>query len=32
LQDGQWHGAGDAMRLAEIVERFLAWADAPQPR
>jgi Immunity protein 53 len=27
LQDGKWHGAGDASRLAEIIGHFLDWAD-----
>jgi hypothetical protein len=27
LQDSQWHGAGDATRLNDILGRFLAWAD-----
>ena len=27
LQDGKWHGAGDASRLAEIIDHFLDWAD-----
>lgn len=28
VKDGQWQGAGDETRLAEILGRFLAWAEA----
>jgi hypothetical protein len=28
LKDGQWHGAGDETRLAEIIAIFLAWAES----
>ena len=28
IQDGVWHGAGDEMRLEEILTRFLAWASS----
>jgi len=27
LQDNAWHGAGDESRLADIIGRFLAWAQ-----
>lgn len=28
IKDGQWHGAGDETRLAEIIATFLAWAES----
>jgi Immunity protein 53 len=27
IENGQWHGAGDETRLAEIIATFLAWAE-----
>jgi len=28
VENGSWHGAGDAGKLDRILETFLAWADA----
>src|ERR1700757_3448004 len=32
IENGQWHGAGDETRLAEIIATFLAWAEPESER